>query len=53
MGLLLGDPDFIQNIQNGFALDFKLSGQIIDSNFHPFRNSSKYAFYAVISTSRL
>jgi len=34
MGLLLGDPYFFQHVQNCFALHFKLSGQIIDSDFH-------------------
>jgi hypothetical protein len=53
VGLLLDNANFIQYIQNGFALYFKLSGQIIDSNFHPFCISSEYPFYAVISTSRL
>jgi len=40
VGLLLGDPYDIQHIQNCSALDFKLSGQIIDSNFHPLCVSS-------------
>jgi hypothetical protein len=34
--LLLGNADFVQHIQNGLAFYLKLSGQIIDSNFHPF-----------------
>jgi len=34
MGLLLGNPDGFQHVQNCFALYFKLSGQIIDSDFH-------------------
>jgi hypothetical protein len=41
MGLFLGDPDFFQRVQNRFALDLKLSGQIIDSNFHSFCVSSR------------
>jgi hypothetical protein len=32
MRFLLGDPDIGQYIENGFALDFQLSGQIVDSN---------------------
>ena len=32
MRFLLGDADFGQYIENGFALDFQLSGQIVDSN---------------------
>jgi hypothetical protein len=36
MGLLLGDADFNQGIENDLALDFQLSGQIVDSNLtHP------------------
>jgi hypothetical protein len=36
MGLLLGDPDFQQHVENRLALDFQLSGQIVDSNLaHP------------------
>jgi len=36
MGLLLGDADFRQYIENGLALDFQFSGEIVDSNFaHP------------------
>ena len=42
MRLLLGDPDFVQHVQNGLALHLKLSGQIIDSNFHPFSVPSRY-----------
>jgi len=34
VGLLLGNPDFFQHVQNGFAFYLKLSGQIIDSNLH-------------------
>ena len=34
VGLLLLDTNFRQSIQDFFALNFKLSGQIIDSNFH-------------------
>jgi hypothetical protein len=38
MGLLLGDPDFKQHIENRLALDFQFSGQIVDSNLaHPLR----------------
>jgi hypothetical protein len=36
VGFLLGDPNFFQDVQNGLAFHLKLSGQIIDSNFHPF-----------------
>jgi hypothetical protein len=32
---LFGDTDFRQHVKNGFALDFQLTGQIIDSNLHP------------------
>jgi hypothetical protein len=32
MGFLLGDSYFRQYIENGLALDFELSGQIVDSN---------------------
>jgi hypothetical protein len=33
---LLGDTDFSQHIENRFAFDFQLPGQIIDSNLtHP------------------
>jgi hypothetical protein len=36
MGLLLGDADFRQHIENGFAFDFQFSRQIVNSNFtHP------------------
>jgi hypothetical protein len=36
VGLLLGDPNFRQYIENGLALDFQLSCQIVDSNLtHP------------------
>ena len=38
MGLLLRNAHVVQNVQNGLAFYFKLSGQIIDSNFHPLRN---------------
>ncbi len=34
--LLLGNPDFCKRIENGFALDFQLSRQIVNSNLaHP------------------
>ena len=34
--LLLGYADFNQGIENDLALDFQLSGQIVDSNLtHP------------------
>lgn len=36
MSFLFRNAYFFQDVQNGFTLDFKLSGQIIDSNFHPF-----------------
>jgi len=32
MRLLLGDPDFGEHIENGFAFYFQLPGQIVDSN---------------------
>ncbi len=36
MGLLLGDSDFGENIENRFAFNFQLPGQIVDSNLtHP------------------
>jgi hypothetical protein len=36
MRLLLCDAHFRQDVKNGFALDFQLSGQIVDSNLaHP------------------
>src|SRR4029077_15587850 len=36
MALLLGDSDFRKHIENGLALDFQLSCQIVDSNLaHP------------------
>jgi hypothetical protein len=34
--LLLRNADLFQHVQYGLALHLKLSGQIIDSNFHPF-----------------
>jgi hypothetical protein len=41
MGLLLRDACLGQHIQNGFAFDFQLSGQIVDSNLaHPPLSSS-------------
>jgi len=36
MRLLLCHPDERQHVENGFALDFQLSGEIVDSNLaHP------------------
>ena len=36
MGLLLGDSDFRKYVENRFAFDFQLPGQIVDSNLaHP------------------
>jgi hypothetical protein len=36
MGLLLGDPDFKQHVENRLALDFQFPGQIVNSNLaHP------------------
>jgi hypothetical protein len=36
MGLLLGDPDFEQHVENRLAFDFQFSGQIVNSNLaHP------------------
>jgi hypothetical protein len=41
MGFFLGDADFRQRIENGFAFDLQLSGQIVDSNLaHPPLSSS-------------
>jgi hypothetical protein len=48
VSLLLGDPDIIQYVQNCFALYLKLSGQIIVSNFHPFRLPSRHLLRAHI-----
>jgi hypothetical protein len=42
MGFLLGDTDFRQRIEDGFAFYFQLSGQIVDSNLaHPPLSSSE------------
>jgi len=36
MGLLLGHPDGLQDIENSLALNFQLPGEIVDSNLaHP------------------
>jgi hypothetical protein len=36
MSLLLGDTDLGQHVEDGFAFDFQLPGQIVDSNLtHP------------------
>ena len=36
MGLLLGDSDFLQYVENRLAFDFQFSGQIVNSNLaHP------------------
>jgi hypothetical protein len=36
MRLFLGHTDMRQSIENGFALHFQLSGEIVDSNLtHP------------------
>jgi hypothetical protein len=36
MGLLLGHPDFLQDIENSLAFNFQLPGEIVDSNLaHP------------------
>jgi hypothetical protein len=34
VGFLFRNAYFFQHVQNGFTLDFKLSGEIIDSNLH-------------------
>jgi len=53
MSFLFRNAHFFQYVQNGFTLYFKLSGQIIDSNFHPFSNFLReLSRYAIISTSR-
>jgi hypothetical protein len=53
MRLFFCYANFQQDIQDGFALYFKLPGQIIDSNLrHPLCFSSKYVRYAIIMTSR-
>src|ERR1044071_4874771 len=41
-GLLLSHYAFFEYVENGFALDLKLSSQIIDSNIHPLSISSRY-----------
>jgi len=38
MCLFLRNAHVVQDVQNSLAFYFKLSGQIIDSNFHPLRN---------------
>jgi hypothetical protein len=38
VSFLFRNAYFFQYVQNGFTFNFKLSGQIIDSNFHPFSN---------------
>src|SRR5262245_41354982 len=41
MRLFLGNANFGQHVENGFALDFQLSGQIVDSDLtHSPRRSS-------------
>jgi hypothetical protein len=41
MRLLLRNPDFGKHIENGLALDFQFSRQIINSNLtHPLLDSS-------------
>jgi hypothetical protein len=50
--LLFCDADFGQHVQNRFAFYLKLSGQIIDSSFHPLCVSSRISSYAIISTSQ-
>jgi len=36
MGFFLSNPDYGQRIQDRFALDFQLSGQVVNSNLtHP------------------
>ncbi len=36
MGLLLGDPDFKQYVENRLAFDFQFPSQIVNSNLaHP------------------
>src|SRR5215471_14650258 len=53
VGLLLGNSDFFQHVQNGFTFYLKLSGQIIDSNLHSFSLIPPRLLRAHISTSRL
>jgi hypothetical protein len=45
MRLFLSHPDLRQHVENGFALDFQLSGEIVDSNLaHPaFLRSPRFA----------
>jgi len=45
MSFLFGNAAFLQDIENGFALYLKLSGQIINSNFHPLCVSSKHPLH--------
>jgi hypothetical protein len=43
MGLLFRDSDLWKYVENGFAFDFQLPGQIVDSNLaHPPFRSSDY-----------
>lgn len=44
MGLLLGNPDFRQDVENGPAFNFQLAGQIVDSSLThpPFRSSTVF-----------
>jgi len=35
MGLLLGDADRLQDVEDLFTFHFQLASQIVDSNLHP------------------
>ena len=53
MGLLLGDSDFREDIENSLAFDFQLPGQIVNSNLtHPPFLCPATAPYVFIATSR-
>jgi hypothetical protein len=41
MSLLLSDSNFRKCIENSFALNFQLPGQVVDSNLHPPFHSSE------------
>jgi hypothetical protein len=47
MRLLFRDADFRQRVKNRLALDFQLSGQIVDSNLAhpPFLVSARFRYF--------